>query len=45
MATKKNVPTRDRILQAARQLFQQHGYHGVGTADILAAAGAPKGSM
>jgi TetR/AcrR family transcriptional repressor of lmrAB and yxaGH operons len=38
-------PTRERILRAARHLFQERGYHGVGTADILDAAGAPKGSM
>lgn len=37
--------TRDRILRAARHLFQQRGYAAVGTAEILAAANAPKGSM
>jgi TetR/AcrR family transcriptional regulator, lmrAB and yxaGH operons repressor len=42
---KKTLPTRDRILKAARHLFQQRGYHGVGTAEILDAASAPKGSM
>ena len=48
MATKqakRAAPTRERILSAARHLFQQRGYYGVGTAEILAAAHAPKGSM
>jgi TetR/AcrR family transcriptional repressor of lmrAB and yxaGH operons len=39
------LPTRDRILRAARHLFQRRGYYAVGTAEILAAARAPKGSM
>jgi TetR/AcrR family transcriptional repressor of lmrAB and yxaGH operons len=42
---KSRAPTRERILEAAKHLLQQRGYHGVGTADILAAANAPKGSM
>ena len=43
---KKTVaPTRDRILKAAKHLFQQRGYFAVGTAEILEAADAPKGSM
>lgn len=37
--------TRQRILRAALRLFRQHGYHGVGIADILAQAQTPKGSM
>lgn len=37
--------TRSRILKAALRLFRQHGYHGVGLAEILALAQAPKGSM
>ena len=37
--------TRDRILRAATRLFQRRGYHGVGTAEILDEARAPKGSM
>jgi TetR/AcrR family transcriptional regulator, lmrAB and yxaGH operons repressor len=41
----KNVPTRDRILKTAKRLFQQRGYYAVGTAEILKAANAPKGSM
>ncbi|HTE40596.1 MAG TPA: TetR/AcrR family transcriptional regulator [Steroidobacteraceae bacterium] len=39
------LPTRDRILRAARHLFQRRGYYAVGTAEILEAARAPKGSM
>ena len=39
------MDTRARILDAAKHLFQQRGYHGVGTAEILAIAKAPKGSM
>lgn len=39
------VPTRDRIVLAATQLFQQRGYHAVSTADILDHARAPRGSM
>lgn len=39
------APTRERIVDAARTLMQQRGYHGVGTAEILALAEAPKGSM
>jgi TetR/AcrR family transcriptional repressor of lmrAB and yxaGH operons len=45
MATKKTLPTRDRILKAAKHLFQQRGYYAIGTAEILAASQAPKGSM
>jgi TetR/AcrR family transcriptional repressor of lmrAB and yxaGH operons len=37
--------TRDRIVRAATQLFQQRGYHAVSTADILHQARAPRGSM
>jgi TetR/AcrR family transcriptional repressor of lmrAB and yxaGH operons len=48
MASKKKQhasPTRGRILKAAKQLFQQRGYYAVGTAEILQASHAPKGSM
>ncbi|MBC7984249.1 MAG: TetR/AcrR family transcriptional regulator [Candidatus Obscuribacterales bacterium] len=48
MATKRKHPalsTRDRILHAAKRLFQQRGYYAVGTAEILDVARAPKGSM
>ena len=42
---KHSIPTRDRILKAARHLFQRRGYYAVGTAEILEASQAPKGSM
>jgi len=42
---RKPAPTRERILLAARALFQRRGYFAVGTAEILAMARAPKGSM
>lgn len=42
---KHSLPTRDRILHAAKQLFQQRGYYAVGTAEILEVSQAPKGSM
>ena len=45
MAARKSIPTRDRILKAAKHLFQRRGYYAVGTAEILAASHAPKGSM
>jgi TetR/AcrR family transcriptional regulator, lmrAB and yxaGH operons repressor len=37
--------TRERILLSAMRLFRKHGYHGVGLAEILAMAQAPKGSL
>lgn len=43
--TAPEIDTRSRILHAALKLFRKHGYHGVGIADILTLAGAPKGSM
>ena len=42
---KVRLSTRTRLVDAARRLLQQRGYHGVGTAEILALAEAPKGSM
>jgi TetR/AcrR family transcriptional repressor of lmrAB and yxaGH operons len=44
-AVEPSTSTRDRILRAAKQLFQQRGYYAVGTAEILEQAQAPKGSM
>jgi len=41
----KTLPTRDRILKAAKHLFQRRGYYAIGTAEILEEATAPKGSM
>ena len=37
--------TRDRLVQTAARLFRKRGYHGVGMAEILAGAQAPKGSL
>ncbi len=37
--------TREKLALKAGLLFQQKGYHGVGLAEILQAAGAPKGSL
>ncbi len=39
------LPTKDRLIQAAAQLFRRYGYNGVGLNDILDAAKAPKGSL
>jgi len=38
-------PTKDRLIHSAATLFRTHGYHGVGLADVLADAKAPKGSL
>ena len=43
--TPKPRPTKDRLIRAAAHLFSNRGYHGVGVAEILAEAQAPKGSM
>ena len=39
------LPTKDRLIHAAATLFRTRGFHGVGLADVLAEAGAPKGSL
>jgi TetR/AcrR family transcriptional repressor of lmrAB and yxaGH operons len=39
------MSTRLRLIAAAVNLFQARGYFGVGVAEILAAADAPKGSL
>lgn len=36
---------KDRLVTAAALLFRRKGFHGVGVAEILAAANAPKGSL
>ncbi|GIF53559.1 TetR family transcriptional regulator [Asanoa ferruginea] len=36
---------RNKILEAARTLFEQRGYSALGVAEICAAAGVPKGSF
>lgn len=45
MSADTRPPARDRILDAARHLFQRHGFSGVGVSDILMLADAPKGSL
>lgn len=37
--------TRNRLIQTSALLFRQKGYNGVAVAEILSAAGAPKGSL
>ncbi|MDW3224459.1 MAG: TetR/AcrR family transcriptional regulator [Paracoccaceae bacterium] len=39
------LPTKDRLIRAAAQLFRSRGYHGVGLNDLLAEAASPKGSL
>jgi AcrR family transcriptional regulator len=41
----KKIATRQRLIVAAAILFQQRGYHGVKTDDILVLAKAPRGSL
>jgi TetR/AcrR family transcriptional regulator, lmrAB and yxaGH operons repressor len=36
---------RERLLRSAGRLFQARGFHGVGTAELLADAGVPRGSL
>lgn len=38
-------PTRARLVAAAATLFQRDGYHGTSVAEVLTAAGVPKGSL
>jgi len=44
-ATRRGEETRERILQAARELIHQHGYKETGLAEILAVSRVPKGSF
>ncbi len=37
--------TRERLIAAMLEALRTRGYHGVGLADVLAAAGAPKGVL
>lgn len=41
----RQAPTRDRLIRAFMHLAQQRGYAAVGTAEILKAAAAPRGSL
>ncbi len=43
--TERPLPTKDRLIRTAAELFQRSGYHGVGLSELLMAANAPKGSL
>lgn len=43
--TDQALPTKDRLIRSAATLFRTRGYHGVGVADVLQDARAPKGSL
>lgn len=43
--TAKAAVTRQRLLEAAGDLFIEHGYHGISMQDIAAAAGLTKGAL
>jgi TetR/AcrR family transcriptional repressor of nem operon len=45
LATRKGEETRERILNAARELIHAQGFKQTGLADILAASRVPKGSF
>lgn len=45
MATLTDVPTRDRILYAAAELFRRQGYGGTGLKQVVGRAEAPFGSL
>lgn len=46
MDTTTKTPTaRERMVASARQLIQERGVHGVGLRDVVAHAGAPRGSL
>lgn len=40
-----DASTRERLTAAAAALFRRQGYHATGLSEVLAAAGAPKGSL
>lgn len=41
----RQTDARERFIQTAASLFRQRGYHGVGLAEIIQTAGAPRGSF
>ncbi|WP_328293517.1 TetR/AcrR family transcriptional regulator [Kineococcus sp. NBC_00420] len=46
MDTTTETPTaRERMVASARELIQERGVHGVGLRDVVAHAGAPRGSL
>jgi TetR/AcrR family transcriptional repressor of lmrAB and yxaGH operons len=44
-AADTTVSTRDRLIAAMLDALRRRGYHGVGLAELLASAGAPKGVL
>jgi AcrR family transcriptional regulator len=43
--TAKTPSARERMVASARELIQERGVHGVGLRDVVAHAGAPRGSL
>jgi TetR/AcrR family transcriptional repressor of lmrAB and yxaGH operons len=41
----KGTATRARLIEAARELLEEHGYAGTGLNQVLAVSGAPRGSL
>ncbi|MFE3458150.1 TetR/AcrR family transcriptional regulator [Nocardiopsis aegyptia] len=41
----KGTATRARLIEGARELLEAHGYAGTGLNQVLAASGAPRGSL
>jgi TetR/AcrR family transcriptional regulator, lmrAB and yxaGH operons repressor len=41
----RRTDSKERFVRAAADLFQRQGYHGTGVNEIVAASGAPRGSL
>jgi len=41
----RSLPSRERIIRAAKELFENRGYHGTGLNEIVRRGKAPKGSI